>query len=52
LLHSAIAGDNAADGGLTKLGAGTLSLTAANTYNGATFINAGTLSVSGSGSIK
>jgi fibronectin-binding autotransporter adhesin len=48
LLHSAIAGDNAADGGLTKLGTGTLTLSAVNTYNGTTLINAGTLAVSGS----
>jgi fibronectin-binding autotransporter adhesin len=36
------------DGGLTKLGAGTLTLSAANTYNGNTAVNAGTLFVSGS----
>ena len=52
LVHSAIAGDNAADGGLTKLGAGTLTLSAVNTYNGATLINAGTLALSGAGSIN
>jgi fibronectin-binding autotransporter adhesin len=36
------------DGGLTKLGAGTLTLSAANTYIGNTAVNAGTLLVSGS----
>ena len=52
LLHSTIAGDNAADGGLTKLDAGTLTLTNVNTYNGATLINGGTLALSGLGSIS
>ena len=33
---------------LTKIGAGTLTLNAANTYNGGTFVNAGTLLVNGS----
>ena len=45
LLHSNIAGDNATDGGLTKLGNGTLTLTANNTYNGGTTINAGILAL-------
>ena len=41
-----------ADGGLTKLGASTLSLTATNTYTGDTTISAGTLALSGNGSIS
>ncbi|MGA2854167.1 MAG: autotransporter-associated beta strand repeat-containing protein, partial [Verrucomicrobiota bacterium] len=43
LVHSDIGGDNATDGGLTKLGAGTLTLSGANTYTGNTTISAGTL---------
>ena len=43
LTHSDIGGDNATDGGLTKLGAGTLTLSGANTYTGNTTVNAGTL---------
>ncbi|MEI6075327.1 MAG: autotransporter-associated beta strand repeat-containing protein [Verrucomicrobiota bacterium] len=39
------------DGGLTKLGAGTLTLSNANTYTGPTYINAGTLSLGNNGSI-
>lgn len=46
LRHSAIAGDNAIDGGLTKLGAGTLTLSASNTYSGPTTISNGTLVIS------
>ncbi len=36
------------DGGLTKQGSGTLTLTAANTYTGPTVVNNGTLAVNGS----
>ena len=47
LLHSAIPGDNATDGGLTKLGTGNLYLNGVNAYNGPTMLNAGTLGGSG-----
>lgn len=43
LRHSDLGGDNAIDGGLTKNGAGTLTLSTANTYTGTTTANAGTL---------
>lgn len=36
------------DGGLTKLGSGTLTLTAAGTYTGPTIVSSGTLAVNGS----
>jgi autotransporter-associated beta strand protein len=39
------------DGGLTKLGTGTLTLEESNSYNGPTLVSAGTLALSGSGSI-
>ena len=45
LRHSTISGDAAVDGGLTKLGTGTLTLTGANSYTGATTVSAGTLSL-------
>jgi autotransporter-associated beta strand protein len=47
LLHDPSLG-SAADGGLTKIGAGTLTLTGSNTYTGATTITAGELLVNGS----
>jgi len=43
LVHSTIGGDNAIDGGLTKIGAGSLTVSGANTYTGTTTISAGTL---------
>lgn len=52
LLHSNIGGDAATDGGLTKSGNGTLTLTGANTYNGPTAVNAGSLLVTGAGSLS
>jgi autotransporter-associated beta strand protein len=46
LVHSTISGDNAIDGGLTKRGAGTLTLTGASTYTGPTNVFGGALFVS------
>ena len=51
LLHSAISGDSATDGGLTKNGSGTLTLANTNTYTGNTVINAGTLALGSAASI-
>jgi autotransporter-associated beta strand protein len=51
LVHSSVGGDNAIDGGLTKLGAGTLTLSGANTYTGATTITGGTLKLASTSSI-
>jgi autotransporter-associated beta strand protein len=50
LKHDATLG-GAQDGGLTKSGAGTITLTGTNTYNGVTTISGGKLALSGSGSI-
>jgi autotransporter-associated beta strand protein len=50
LQHSAISGDNATDGGLTKNGAGILTLNGSNTYTGATTINAGAVAFGSAGS--
>jgi autotransporter-associated beta strand protein len=44
-------GNIGGSGGLTSTGAGTVTLTAADTYTGATNINQGTLALSGAGSI-
>ena len=52
LLHSTVGGDNATDGGLTKLDIGSLTLTNVNTYNGNTVISNGTLVLNGAGSIN
>ncbi len=51
LLHSNVGGDNATDGGLVKSGAGTLTLSGANTYTGGTTIGAGTLVLGAGGSL-
>lgn len=51
LLHSNIGGDNATDGGLTKQGSGTLTLTNTNTYTGKTTVTGGSLALGSAGSI-
>ena len=48
LIHSGIGGDNATDGGLTKTGAGSLTLGGANSYTGTTTVSQGTLLLNGS----
>jgi fibronectin-binding autotransporter adhesin len=51
LIHSTIGGDAATDGGLAKLGTGTLTLSGTNTYNGPTLINAGVLQIGAGGTV-
>ena len=47
LVHSTVSGDAANDGGLTKNGSGSLTLSGAATYTGNTIVNGGTLIFSG-----
>ena len=49
---SGVIADGGAAGYVTKIGGGTLLLTAANTYSGPTTIDVGTLALSGAGSIS
>ncbi|WP_296347944.1 autotransporter-associated beta strand repeat-containing protein [Reyranella sp.] len=48
---SGILGPIGGSGGLTKIGAGTLTLSGTNTYTGGTFLNAGTLAISADGNL-
>jgi fibronectin-binding autotransporter adhesin len=50
-INNTIAGFGGADGGLKKIGAGTLTLSGANTYNGGATINGGVLSISSDSSL-
>ena len=51
ILDNQTATQSGAAGGFTKLGAGTMELTAANTYTGDTTISAGTLEIGGAGQL-
>lgn len=48
LVHSNVGGDADPDGGLIKLGAGTLTLSGVNTYSGPTVVSNGVLAITGS----
>lgn len=50
-LHSDIGGDSATDGGLTKIGSGTLTKGGTNTYTGNTSVDAGVLTLSAGGQL-
>jgi len=52
LLHSNIGGDATTDGGLTKNGEATLTLTGISTYTGNTNVSAGTLALAATGGLK
>ncbi|GAA5130891.1 autotransporter-associated beta strand repeat-containing protein [Luteolibacter yonseiensis] len=52
LLHSPLGEDAATDGGLTKLSAGTLTLSGMNTYTGPTLVSGGTLALATGGSVN
>jgi fibronectin-binding autotransporter adhesin len=52
LRHSVIAGDAAIDGGLRKLGSGTLTLSGSNTFTGPTVVEAGTLLLGNSAALS
>ena len=48
---TSFAGSVEGSGGLTKIGTGTLTLSGANAYSGGTIVNAGTLQISGAGTL-
>jgi autotransporter-associated beta strand protein len=52
LRHSVIGGDAAIDGGLRKLGSGTLTLSGSNTFTGPTVVEAGTLLLGNSSALS